>query len=979
MTRIVPFSFKSVVIALITVSVIVFGVINFIKRAELNAWIAPDDGVSWRDSEKGIEAWIVEPAGPGDKAGIRAGDILVSIEGHQVADAIDVTQQLFRLGTWSKANYHLIREGVPIDSRVIVAPQDTRASLKFYLEIIGFLYLLIGIFIFVRRWEAPRATLFYVFCVASFVLYAFSYTGKLNLFDWCIYWANSAALLLQPPLFVHFCLSFPRYKKVLESRKFLLAFLYVPALVLVGFQILFVTGTFFSSGFTLPERWLLDRVDILYSAIYFLVGTASLVDTYRRADTPELKQQMKWITPGAVAAVVPFSIGYAVPYFLGHLPTLWMNLSVLPLILIPLTFGYAIIRYRLMDVDIIFKQGAAYTLATLMIVGLYFAVVAAIGIMFSNAIAGSRVVSVVTTVVAAFLFSPVRNWIQVRLDKFFYQERYDYRTTMIEFGRALSSEVHLERMLNSVVERISQTLLVNKIAIFLRKDSAAAPFEVAKALGIRDISNVNLSFLSPDRPELRRGYLFYENFKSLLKEKPEVHATLRQLDLNYYLPCVVKDSIIAVIGLGKTLQGDFLSSEDFELLQTIAGYVGIAVENAQLYQSLEQEATEAQRLKDFLENIVESINVGILTTDLEDRIESWNSQMERFYGVPRSQALRRPLKEVFSQDLLRAIQRVYNSSVATAALGSTTGGEDSIARIYRFNLRAPARMGIPGGNGDSHGEEAAWRMVNIAVTPLISRDNSIKGKLILFDDVTDRASLEDQLMQSEKLTSIGLLAAGVAHEVNTPLAVISSYTQMLQKQLKTDDPKMKIVDKIIKQSFRASEIVNALLSFSRTSGTQYAEVDCNKIITETLSLLDHQFRTAKVAVERNLDGELPPIQANGGKLQQVFLNLFLNAKDAMVQGGILTVSTQARNSEVVIEVADTGSGISPEHLKKIYDPFFTTKTGRGTGLGLSVSYGIIQEHSGKIDVESQPGRGTRFTLEFPALHPKSSLERVVNV
>jgi two-component system, NtrC family, sensor kinase len=979
MTRIVPFSFKSVVIALITVSMIVFGVINFIKRAETNAWVPPDDGVSWRDSEKGIEAWIVEPGGPGEKAGIRAGDILVSVEGHQVGDAIEVTQQLFRLGVWSKANYHLIREGVPIDSRVIVAPQDTRASLKFYLEIIGVLYLLIGIFIFVRRWEAPRATLFYIFCLASFVLYAFSYTGKLNLFDWCVYWINSAALLLQPPLFVHFCLSFPRYKKVLETRRFILGFLYAPALVLLTLQIILVTGVFSQARLTLPERWLLDRIDILYTALCFLGGTASLIHTYRRADTPELKQQMKWITPAAVAAVVPYSIGYAVPYFLGQVPTLWMDLSVLPLILIPLTFGYAIIRYRLMDVDIIFKQGAAYTLATLMIVGLYFAVVAAIGIMFSNAIAGSRVVSVVTTVVAAFLFAPVRNWIQVRLDKFFYQERYDYRATMIEFGRALSSEVHLGRMLNSVVERISQTLLVNKIAIFLREDNPPGTFEVAKTLGIRDISNLNLSFLSPDRPELRRGYLFYENFKSLLKEKPEVHDTLKQLDLNYYLPCVVKDSIIAVIGLSKTVQGDFLSSEDFELLQTIAGYVGIAVENAQLYQSLEQEATEAQRLKDFLENIVESINVGILTTDLEDHIESWNSQMERLYGLPRSQALRRPLKEVFSLDLLRAIQRVYTSSVATAALGGTGGGDDPIARIYRFNLRAPAGVVSSGGNGNSNSEDAGWRMVNIAVAPLISRDNSIKGKLILFDDVTDRASLEDQLMQSEKLTSIGLLAAGVAHEVNTPLAVISSYTQMLQKQLKSDDPKMKIVDKIIKQSFRASEIVNALLNFSRTSGSQYAEVDCNKIITETLSLLDHQFRTAKVAVEKKLGTQLPLIQANGGKLQQVFLNLFLNAKDAMAYGGVLRVCTQARNSEVVIEVADTGSGISPEHLKKIYDPFFTTKTGRGTGLGLSVSYGIIQEHSGKIDVESHPGQGTRFTLEFPALHPKSSLEKAVNV
>ena len=974
MTRFAPFSFKSILIALITVGVVIFGVINFIKRTESNSWVAPDDGVTWTDSASGVEAWIVEPAGPGDKAGIQVGDTLVSIEGHEVKDSIEVTKQLFRLGIWTKANYHLIRENVPIDSRVIIAPQDTRASLKFYLEVVGVLYLLIGGFVFLRRWEAPQATLFYIFCLSSFAVYAFSYTGKLNSFDWSIYWANSAAMLLQPPLFFHFCLSFPRYKRFLQPRKFLLAFLYLPALFLLGVQIAFITGAPFFGRFTLAERWLIDRADILYTALFFLAGAASLIHTHRHAQTPELKQQMKWLTPGAVAGVVPFAFGYAIPYFLGHLTLPWMNYSVLSLILIPLSFGYAIVRYRLMDVDVIFKQGVTYTLATLLIVGLYFAVASAIGVMFSKAMAGSQLVSVVTTVVAAFLFAPVRTWLQVRLDKFFYRERYDYRTTMIEFGRALSSEVHLERMLNSVVERISQTLLVDKIAVFLRREGTP-PFVVAKTLGIHDTANLNLSFLSPERPQLRRGYLFYENFKSLLGERPEHQSTLRQLDLNYYLPCIVKDSVIAVIGLSKTIRGDFLSSEDLELLQTIAGYVGIAVENAQLYESLEQEATEAQRLKDFLENIVESINVGILTTDLNDHIESWNSQMERFSGVRRARALGRPLNEIFPTDLLRTIQRVYTTSVTNAALNTSMGGEDSIARIYKFNLKLQHSAGW-NGDSDDGGES---RIVNIAVAPLISRDNSIKGKLVLFDDITDRVALEDQLMQSEKLTSIGLLAAGVAHEVNTPLAVISSYTQMLAKQLKSDDPKMKILDKIVKQSFRASEIVNGLLSFSRTSGSQFAEVNCNRVIIDTLSLLDHQFKTANVTVAQDLEDGLPPIQANTGKLQQVFLNLFLNAKDAMTGGGRLTVRTWSRNSDVIIEVQDSGSGISSEHLKKIYDPFFTTKAGRGTGLGLSVSYGIIQEHAGKIDVESQPGLGTRFTLEFPAVHVKASLEKAVNV
>jgi len=244
--------------------------------------------------------------------------------------------------------------------------------------------------------------------------------------------------------------------------------------------------------------------------------------------------------------------------------------------------------------------------------------------------------------------------------------------------------------------------------------------------------------------------------------------------------------------------------------------------------------------------------------------------------------------------------------------------------------------------------------------------------LIIMDDITERVELENQLSQADKLSSIGLLAAGVAHEVNTPLAVISSYAQMLSKQLQGDEHKSSVLEKITRQTFRASEIVNNLLNFSRTSGAEFAEVDVNRVICDTLSLLEHQFKTAKIRVEDELSSHLPTIQGNAGRLQQVFLNLFLNAKDAMPNGGTLRIVTSNGDGVRVI-VSDSGLGIAQEHLQRIYDPFFTTKNvpqngqKRGTGLGLSVTYGIIQEHAGKISVESSPEEGTTFYLDFPLL------------
>jgi two-component system NtrC family sensor kinase len=220
--------------------------------------------------------------------------------------------------------------------------------------------------------------------------------------------------------------------------------------------------------------------------------------------------------------------------------------------------------------------------------------------------------------------------------------------------------------------------------------------------------------------------------------------------------------------------------------------------------------------------------------------------------------------------------------------------------------------------------------------------------------------------------------------VNTPLAVISSYAQLLSKQLQGDEKLSGLLEKITRQTFRASEIVNNLLNFSRTSGTEFSEVDVNKVIADTLTLLEHQFRSSKIKLQDDLYPELPMIVGNAGKLQQVFLNLFLNAKDAMPNGGTLHVST-SNGQAVTVRVSDTGTGIAQEHIARIYDPFFTTKNvvtdgqRRGTGLGLSVTYGIIQEHAGKIFVESQPEKGTTFNVEFPMSRMKKNAEKAVQV
>jgi two-component system NtrC family sensor kinase len=920
----------AVVLALLTLAAVIFAVLNFQQRSR---FILPDDGVTWMDSPQGVVAWHVVADSPAAKAGIKQGDLVESVRGMTIHRATDVTRVLFHVGPWTEIRYALRRGGERFETPLVTAPQENPSSIENYLRVTALLYIFIGLFIFVRRWNAPRAIHFYIFCLVSFVLYSFHYTGKLNFFDQTIYWANVVALLLQPALLVHFALVFPERRGWLWPK--LVATYSVPV-TLLALHAVVASGTLNFLPAVSTRYWL-DKVELATLGVYFLVAAGIFLLSYRRAPSGILRQQLKWVTGGTIAGTLPFLLLYIVPYVFGWVPAPWMKASAYSLALIPLCFGYAIIRYRLMDVDIIFKRGLAYTFATAGVVAIYFAAVALIGELFHTTLTTSPAGAVIAIVVAAFLIQPLRDGVQARLDRFFYRDRLDYRRTLIEFGRALTNEVRLEPLVGSVLDRISQTLLVDRLAVFLEDPAHPAHFVLTRSMGLRPESPLDLSFLDPARPALERGCLFFESAKAAIQESESVRRTIDELDLNYFIACRFRDRTVAMLGLGKTVDGDYLSTDDLELLFTIAGYVAIAIENARLYQSLEQKAMQIERLKDFSENIVESLNIGVVTVDLEDRIESWNPQLEGLLEISRHDALRKKLQEVLPADLV--------VEIASRAAG------DHVSGIYKFRLNTRGGRQL---------------VINASIAPLVGKNGARLGRLILLDDITQRVRLEEQMVQTEKLTSLGLLAAGVAHEVNTPLAVISNYIQMLAKQIPADDPRQKTIERIVKQTFRASEIVNNLLNFSRTGAAEFIEVDLNSVLEETLTLVQHPFKTAQVKVVKNYTEQLPTVLGSITRLQQVFLNLFMNARDAMPSGGMLEVRTGAQNGSVEVEVTDTGQGIPPEYLHRIFDPFFTTKaTGRGTGLGLSVSYGIIKEHAGKVDVRSTPGKGTSFRLEFP--------------
>ena len=963
----------AVALAVLTLGICALAALNLHNEGNYDV---PTDGMWSVEVPGGLIVERVPPDSPGSRAGIHPGDIITAINDHPTPRLAPFVRELFRSGIWAHASYTILRpaalnsdfaKATKLDVQVILEPTDR--STNQWLRFIALVYLCIGIYVLFRRWTAPKSTHFYIFCLVSFVLYAFKYTGELDLTDWTIYWGNVCAAALQPALFLHFAVSFSdnrekrRHSRV--GQWLLRAIIYLPGLLLICLQ--FSALRYWSATELLHHR--LDQIAVGYLALYYVIAAVVFRMRYRRAEAGLERQQLKWLTRGTLLAVVPFTALYVIPYLADWtVPPLLTKVSGFSLVFLPLTFSWAIVRYRLMDVDLIFKRGVTYTLATASLVGVYFGIVAVAAETVHTRLPSLRIWGLMAgIIVTGIVFEPLKRLIQGRVDRVFDRKRFDYRETLVDFGRGLNSQTDLRKLVDSIVERLPQTLLVTRVAVFLANEdegnSNDRHFEMAASHGLTnlhasDLGALDVRFLDFDRPGAN-SHIFLENPQQVLRLPEKQRQSASRLDLNYYLPCRVANRegggtrTVAVIGLGRTGDGDYLSSEDMEVLESLAGYIGIAIQNAQLYRRLEQKISDFERLKEFHENIVESINIGVFAVDLNNNIESWNSQMEAMYSKPRREVLHLPLNAVFPVEFVERFDGVRE--------------EHGTHTLYKFKLSLPT------------GE---IRTANIAIAPLVTRDFITVGRIVLVDDITDRMQMESQLAQSEKLSSIGLLAAGVAHEVNTPLAVISSYAQMLTKQLRGDERLTPVLEKITQQTFRASEIVNGLLNFSRTSGSEFTTVDLNAILRDTLTLLDHQMKTAKIRVETRFEPGLGSIHGNQGKLQQVLLNLLLNAKDAMIRVSdpTLVVSTMNLDGKVIVRIQDSGSGIARYNLARIYDPFFTTKTNpqdgehKGTGLGLSVTYGIMQEHAGKISVESELGAGTAFQLEFPALPTHKSFD-----
>lgn len=374
-----------------------------------------------------------------------------------------------------------------------------------------------------------------------------------------------------------------------------------------------------------------------------------------------------------------------------------------------------------------------------------------------------------------------------------------------------------------------------------------------------------------------------------------------------------------------------------------------------LARNLDEARRRLLQESEYTRSVIQNVTDGIIGLDRTYRIRTWNRAIVERYGIPESEVLGRNLFEVFPpferEGLREEVDRLLRGEQRTFSLLNFEHETRHRGRAV-FNIRGSALRGSTG---------------------------EVEGAVLAIEDVTERVALEREVQQAEKLAVVGQLAAGIAHQIGTPLNVISGSAEYLMMEWGPDRPRPRELEIIVAQTDRITKLIQQLLNFARPTRMAVQAVKLNDLLREILGLTEHQIAKERITVTTDLQADLPAIAGDENQLEQAFLNIVINAWHAMPAGGALTLRTRTVSAgdfprragrpappAVEVIIADTGIGIPAEHLPRIFDPFFSTKgVGRGTGLGLAITRRIVEDHRGTIEVASEVGRGTTFTIRLP--------------
>ena len=893
---------------------------------------APQYGLELVQGEFGVAVAKVEPGGPASQAGLRAGDRLLRLGGRPVETEVAAQAILTGHAAEARLGVLVLRDGATVPLRVVPAALVSWRPDRIVGSFVGLAFLAGALAVMLRPRGGAADPIYAAWCLAGGVLVGVSWSSAGATADWPLFWADRVARLFFPALFVHLVVALePGFRRLRAA----VPVLYAPAVALLFVEIQLVGLG--KARLAAQPVGLIDllqsRAELLWVAGGLSLGLLLLAAAALRARDAAARAKARWILAGTTAGFAPYLVLSAYPQWMtGSEPT-WSWVALPLLALVPLAFTGAVLEYRLMDLALFGRRlvTAVATLAftlTLFLGVLSLTRWALIPLLQPAGLAPALIAAMITALLAPAIRAGTRDLVS----RIYYRRHYSFRRALERVARDLNAEFDLPRLAGSLERRVSEALDAGAVRLLIVSPAGRLVDPVTQT-ALPDA-------LPPDaNRRLDRGEVVS---LAMVPAAPERLPSLHGARVQVLVPLSVEERLIAVLAVGPRRTARLLDSDDLDLLRSVAHHAAAAVAGAQHLARLEEQVALVQRLQARSEALIDGSPIGMAVIDGEGMIRHFNPALERISGRARAAVLGQPYTEALDATLVALVCDMLRRV-----------DQQGQARAYRVKL----------------GRGTGARLANLAACRLASADGT-DGVLFTIDDVTDRVLLEEQLIQQDRLASVGLLAAGVAHEVNTPLTGISSFAQILLEETEGDDPRRPLLEKIVQQADRASGIARGLLRLSRPKAVPeltLGPVDLGDLIDETVGLLSHQVRQAGATVLTAC--ERPHVMALGdrSRLQQVVLNLLLNALDAVRPGGHVRVRAgDGPGGRAFIEVEDDGVGI-PESVKtRIFDPFFTTKKpGQGTGLGLSISYAIVQEHQGTMLAESEAGRGTVMRVVLP--------------
>jgi PAS domain S-box-containing protein len=704
-----------------------------------------------------------------------------------------------------------------------------------------------------------------------------------------------------------------------------------------------------STGAIMP---LYARYAPLYFACFVGCGLAVIVSYIRDAKraTTGKKTELTFILIGAAVAVGSTVLSFILGLFVDKSRLVWLAPS--RIVLFSLIISYGIATRKIMDVGLLLRRVTSYAVLAAYLLGLYASIWWLVATALHSSIPDAHTIAHVTAaVVIAFAMAPARGISQRLAERLFIgSHQLDFRATVSKAAKILSSVTTLRDLLDRFANTVAEAVGTDRVFILLpEKQGFSQRYPVVEP-GARYCLELSRDQATIAELESNREPIVMDELHRA-RPTPQLQRVMRQLDslqIALAMGIFARDHLAGVLLLGARKSGRIYGGTEQSALQVLCGQLAVAIENAELF-------TEVQNAKIYNETLLENLTSGVIAAGTDDRVTVFNNEAGQITGLN-------------PQELLDCSLSALPLNLAEPLITTLRTGESQENREIAMHV----------GTGEV--------IIRASTSIFHGQDREVLGALMVLTDITAIKRLELQIRRSDRLASLGTLSAGMAHEIKNPLVSLKTFAQLLPERYQDSDFRDTFSNLIGHEIDRIDSLVNQLLRFARPAKPILKPLHAHEILEKALTLVGHRLYQKDIKLNRSWCTDLDTIHGDADQLEQVFLNFFLNAMDAMKTHGELSVKTEVRPDEqwvsaktyrngegsgngqmretLRITIRDSGEGIRAEDIPHVFDPFFTTKD-YGTGLGLSVVHGIIQEHGGQIEVESELQKGTAFHILLP--------------